>query len=76
MTPPRPPKEEEERKGTTLGVRFSGAELARLDRLVEALTAQAVGVEVTRTAAMRAALSEGFDVLEERLGLNKKKTKR
>lgn len=73
--PPRPPKNEDERKGFQTAIRLTGAELARVDGLVQAMS-DATGVEVTRSAAMRAAMTAGFDVLEERLGLSKKKTKR
>jgi NifB/MoaA-like Fe-S oxidoreductase len=68
-------KDESERKGTTLGVRFTPGEIERLDRLVEAMHAE-TGLEVTRSAAMRAALFEGFETLEAKYGVTKKKQAR
>lgn len=75
MTPPRPTKEKDEKKSNIIGIRFTPPELERLDRLVAAMGA-AVSLDMTRAGAMRAALTEGFTVLEERFGIAKpKKTK-
>lgn len=66
---PRPSKPEAERKSTTLAVRFDRAELARLDQVGEALSARTPGLTLSRSGAVRAAVSRGLDALEVELGL-------
>jgi trimethylamine:corrinoid methyltransferase-like protein len=65
---PRPPKPEAERKGTQTAIRLTQEDLDRCERLA-AKMGEAAGVEVTRSAAMRAALAAGLEVLEVKLGL-------
>ncbi len=56
----------------TVLVRFSEADLARLDRLAQVLTARAVGARVSRASAARLALGRGLDSLETELGITAK----
>jgi hypothetical protein len=52
----------------TLPLRLDEELIARLDRLAATMTERAGGAEISRAAALRAALSRGLDALEAELG--------
>jgi predicted transcriptional regulator len=58
-------------KTENLQVRVEPEVLDRLDRLAEQLTARAMGVEVNRTAAARAVVLKGLEVMEKELAAEK-----
>jgi hypothetical protein len=72
MTPPRPPKAEDEKKSNVIGVRFTPPEIERLDRIAEKMREES-GVDVPRMSVIRGAINEGLDVLEQRMGLAEKR---
>jgi hypothetical protein len=55
-----------------LAVRFSDDQIARADRVAEALSVRAAGTRVTRSDAIRAAFDRGLEALEAELSLTKK----
>jgi hypothetical protein len=55
-----------------LAVNFAEDQIARFDRIAEALSARAAGTDVTRSDAIRAAAERGATLLEAELGLIKK----
>lgn len=71
----RPPKSESERKGTTLGVRFTVSEVARLDALVQAMEAERPGLSLSRSDAVRAAVQRGIAELEREVAIQRKAKK-
>jgi predicted transcriptional regulator len=52
----------------TIPLRLEEDLVQRLDSLADALSKRTVGVKVTRSAAMRAALERGLDSLEAEVG--------
>lgn len=54
-------------------IRATKADVARLEQLAELLSARTPGVEVTRTAAARAAILRGIEALESELAPKKKR---
>ncbi len=74
--PPRPPKNEDERRAQIVGVRFTAAELERLDRLGDAMRTAMPGFAVNRATVIRSAVATGLDYLEEEYGLAKRQPRR
>lgn len=68
----RPKKDPDDRKGKQTAIRVTEADVDRFERLAQAMSAE-TGLDVSRSAAMRAAMTSGLEVLEERYGLAKKK---
>jgi len=66
---PRPPKPAGEKKATQTAIRLTNEDADRCERLASKMS-EAAGVDVTKSAAMRAALTAGLEVLELKLGLS------
>jgi len=68
----RPPKDEDERKGVQTAIRLTQAEVDEIDRVATEM-AEDSGLEVSRAAAMRAAITEGLKVIDERIKRRRRK---
>ena len=68
----RPPKDDDERKGVQTAIRLTQAEVGEIDRVATEM-AEDSGLEVSRAAAMRAAITEGLKVIDERIKRRRRK---
>jgi predicted transcriptional regulator len=59
-----------------IAIRLESELLERIDRLAGKMQERAAGAEVTRTAAMKVALTRGLDALEAELGLAGRRAKK
>jgi predicted transcriptional regulator len=58
-----------------IAIRLESELLERIDRLASTMQERAAGAEVTRTAAMKVALTRGLDALEAELGVAGRRAK-
>lgn len=75
MSPPRPPKDPEKVMAKQTAIRLTKEDHERCGALAEAMQLD-TGLVVTRSGAMRAALTAGLDALEEKYGLAPKRRAR
>lgn len=59
-----------------IAIRLESELLQRIDRLAETMQDRIAGAQVTRTAAMKVALTRGLDALEAELGSASRRAKK